>query len=66
MKIKLNGKVMKARKGLTVSALLRAGKARRPPGIVALNLRALCPEKWEKTALRDGDSVEVFSFMTGG
>lgn len=66
MKIKLNGKVMKARKGLTVSALLRAGKALRPPVIVALNLRILRPEKWEQTALRDGDSVEMFSFITGG
>lgn len=66
MKIKLNGREAEIETSLTVDALL-AGMAVVPKAaLVELNLKVLRRENWKKTALKDGDAVEVFSFVTGG
>ncbi|MDA8131229.1 MAG: sulfur carrier protein ThiS [Elusimicrobia bacterium] len=66
MKIRLNGKEAEIGTGLTVDALL-AGMAVVPKAaLVELNLKVLRRESWQKTALKEGDAVEVFSFVTGG
>ncbi|MDA8244190.1 MAG: sulfur carrier protein ThiS [Elusimicrobia bacterium] len=66
MKIKLNGKEAEIETGLSVDALL-AGMAVVPKAaLVELNLKVLRRESWKKTALKEGDAVEVFSFVTGG
>ena len=65
-RIKLNGKDTEIESGLTVAALLRGMDVRPKSALVELNLRVLSPENWKKTALNDGDTVEIFSFVTGG
>lgn len=66
MRIKLNGNGKEITSGTTVAALLRAMKADPKNALVELNRKVLRPAGWEKTALKDGDAVEVFSFVTGG
>lgn len=66
MRIKFNGSDREVASGTTVAALLRAMKADQKNALVELNLKVLRPAGWKKTALKDGDAVEVFSFVTGG
>jgi sulfur carrier protein len=66
MRIKLNGRDAEIKDGTTVAALLRGMKADPKSALVELNLKVLARAGWKRTALRNGDAVEVFSFVTGG
>ena len=66
MRIKLNGRDAEIKDGSTVAALLRGMKTDPKSSLVELNMKVLRPAGWKKTALQDGDAVEVFSFVTGG
>lgn len=65
MVIKVNGKEMSAAAGLTVDGLI-ADRFERGKVVVALNRTVLPDTFWEKTALSEGDALEIFTLFGGG
>lgn len=65
MVLKVNGKELNAEAGLTVDGLL-AGRSGRGKVVVALNRTVLPDSLWEKTALKEGDVLEIFTLFGGG
>ncbi|MBI4350413.1 MAG: sulfur carrier protein ThiS [Elusimicrobia bacterium] len=65
MNLKINGKEVSAAAGITVEGLLdkRPGRGR---VVVALNRTVLPDTLWEKTALKEGDALEIFTLFGGG
>lgn len=65
MVIKVNGKELSAAAGLTVDGLL-AGRFERGKVAVALNRVVLPCSLWERTELKEGDALEIFTVFGGG
>lgn len=65
MVLKVNGKELSAAAGSTVGALID-GKFERGKVVVALNRTVLPDSLWEKTALKEGDALEIFTLFGGG
>lgn len=65
MIIKVNGKEMSASPGITVNGLID-GRFERGRVVVALNRTVLPDSLWEKTALNEGDTLEIFTLFGGG
>jgi sulfur carrier protein len=66
MTITLNGEKREVADGLTVEGLLRFLNIERRRVAVEVNEHIVKKDGYEATALKDGDSVEVVSFMGGG
>ena len=64
--VKINGALREVPDGLSVRSLLEfAGIAPRLV-VVELNGAVVYPENWDDTAVKDGDELEVASFVGGG
>ena len=66
MTITLNGEKKEVPGGITVLGLLEFLKIQRQRVAVELNMEIVRKDKYETTAIKDGDSLEVVSFMGGG
>lgn len=66
MEITLNGEVKESRDDLTVAALLAELGVQKERVAVELNLDIVPKERFADTVLKNGDRVEVVSFLGGG
>ncbi len=66
MQISLNGEKKVVPDGLTVSGLLEHLNIQQQRVAVELNLEIVKKSHYAATAIKDGDSLEVVSFMGGG
>ncbi|MBX3237471.1 MAG: sulfur carrier protein ThiS [Nitrospiraceae bacterium] len=66
MKIQVNGESRGISDGQTVAALLRELDIRTDRVAVELNLEILDRKDFDTRGLRDGDRVEILSFIGGG
>jgi len=66
MTITLNGEKKEVPDGMTVTRLLEFLNIQRQRVAVELNLEIVKKDKFEMTTLKEGDSLEVVSFMAGG
>ena len=66
MKLRLNGDISEFQEGLTVAGLLKELKIE-PRGVaVEVNMKILKRTDFDGFELKDGDSVEIVSFVGGG
>ena len=66
MELRVNGKVRAAREGLTVTRLLEDLQIHPQRVAVQLNGAILKREQFPEVVLKDGDAVEIITFMAGG
>ena len=66
MHIQVNGEARMTRDGATVDDLLRELQVRPDRVAVELNLEILDRQEFERRGLREGDRIEIISFMGGG
>jgi sulfur carrier protein len=66
MQITLNGEKKELPDGLTVLGLLQLLNIQHQRVAVELNEGIVKKDRYGETAVRDGDAVEVVSFMGGG
>jgi len=66
MEIRLNGEAREIDEGTTVAALLAALDIRRERVAVEVNLEVIRKAAYDSHLLREGDQVEVVSFVGGG
>lgn len=67
MKIKVAGEEKEYKDGLTISELIDAEKVDNPLYVtVTVNDEFTDRDKYDTTALKDGDAVEFLYFMGGG
>jgi thiamine biosynthesis protein ThiS len=66
MRIRLNGEEREFNDGLTVEQLLEALRIAGRPVAVELNREVLPKSRYGQTALREGDRLEVVTFVGGG
>jgi thiamine biosynthesis protein ThiS len=66
MKIILNGKERESEKGMTVAQLLETMGLKDRPVAVEVNKRIVRKQEHGQFELRDGDKVEVVTFVQGG
>ncbi|MFO7913276.1 MAG: sulfur carrier protein ThiS [Desulfotignum sp.] len=65
MKIRLNGKTIECRSARLMELVLEMGLV--PSSVVAeVNLAVVAQEKWESTRIKNGDEIELLSFVGGG
>ncbi len=66
MKLKLNGDISEVQDGSTVSALLKSLKIEPACVAVEVNIAIVKKKDFEECVLKDGDVVEIVSFIGGG
>ena len=66
MQIQVNGQTYTTVEGATVADLLREMEIRSDRIAVELNLEVLDRQEFEHRGLREGDRVEIISFIGGG
>ncbi|MBI2080517.1 MAG: sulfur carrier protein ThiS [candidate division NC10 bacterium] len=66
MDLRVNGKVRAGREGLTVTGLLEDLQIHPQRVAVQLNGAILKREQFPEVVLKDGDTVEIITFMAGG
>ncbi|NOX20879.1 MAG: sulfur carrier protein ThiS [Nitrospirae bacterium] len=66
MKIKLNGKEYELEREITVSDLLKKLDIHPQSVAVEVNLNIIKKQYYDKTFIKDGDHVEIVSFVGGG
>jgi thiamine biosynthesis protein ThiS len=66
MKIILNGKEREIEKGTSVAQLLEAMGLKERPVAVEVNKRIVRKQEHAQFELKDGDRVEVVTFVQGG
>jgi len=66
MNITLNGEKKEVPGDITVFGLLEFLKIQHQRVAVELNMEIVKKDKYAATAIKDGDSLEVVSFMGGG
>jgi len=66
MMITFNGDTKTVPDGITVLGLLEFLQVQQARVAVELNLEIVKKDKFGTTAIKDGDSLEVVSFMQGG
>ena len=64
--MKVNGKMQQGREGLSVTGLLDDLKIHPQRVAVQLNGTILKRERFPEVVLKDGDAVEIITFMAGG
>ena len=65
MNISVNGEIREYNAGTTISALLRQMNLSQDKVAIELNRRLIRSEKYS-TELKDGDQVEIVTFVGGG
>ena len=66
MELRVNGKPRAGREGLTVTGLLAELEIQPQRVAVQLNGEILRREQFPEVVLKDGDTVEIITFMAGG
>lgn len=67
MELTINGEITQCSDGLSVTQLLSEQNVKMPDMVsVELNNEILRREKFDETALKEGDKVEFLYFMGGG
>ena len=66
MKLKLNGTESEAHEGITVAELLKNLNIEPLRVAVEVNLAIVKKPDYQKHVLKDGDSIEIVSFIGGG
>ena len=66
MTLQVNGEGRTANAGVTVAELLRELDIRPDRVAVEVNTEILSRQEFERRGLRDGDHVEIISFIGGG
>jgi thiamine biosynthesis protein ThiS len=66
MLITVNGEKKEVPEGLTISSLLQFLKVQPERVAVELNLDIVKKDRYSTTPVKEGDSVEIVSFMAGG
>lgn len=66
MKVMINGEVREASEGLTVIALLDLLGIQKERVAVELNFDIVPKGRFGETVLKDGDRIEIVSFVGGG
>jgi sulfur carrier protein len=66
MNITLNGEIKTVPDDVTVMGLLEFLKIQQQRVAVELNMEIVKKDRYSSTALKEGDSVEIVSFMGGG
>ena len=66
MMITLNGEKKTVPDGITVVGLLEFLKVQQERVAVEMNLEIIKKDKFGTTAIKEGDNLEVVSFMQGG
>jgi len=66
MLITVNGEKKETPEGLTISGLLQFLKVQSERVAVELNLDIVKKDRYSTTPVKEGDSVEIVSFMAGG
>jgi len=66
MKITVNGKEKEVQQGATVSQLLEALGLKDRPVAVEVNKRIVRKQEHERYELKEGDKVEIVTFVQGG
>lgn len=66
MDVVVNGRERRLEDGATVAALLREMDLDDRPVAVEVNRRIVRRGEFERTALRDGDRIEIVTFVGGG
>ena len=66
MELRVNGKPRASREGLTVAGLLEDLQIHPQRVAVQLNGEILRREQFPEVVLKDGDTVEIITFMAGG
>ncbi len=66
MELMVNGKKLEVAEGATITALLEQLNINPLRVAVQLNLEVIKRERYEKTALNQGDRLEIITFMAGG
>lgn len=66
MFIKINGAERKIEGRVTLADLVRKKKFNPETIVIELNRGIIDSKDWAKTALKDGDSLEIVSFVGGG
>jgi sulfur carrier protein len=66
VKLTLNGEARELPQGTTVAGLLEMLRANAGPVAVEVNLKVVPKKDHGTTLLREGDKVEVVSFVGGG
>ena len=66
MKIRLNGKDYEVEKELSVGELLKRLDIHPQSVAVELNMKIIKKHQYNNTIVRDGDQVEIVSFVGGG
>ncbi len=65
MEINLNGKKIQSKSKTIMELVLE--KNFNPESLIAeLNFKIIKQENWEKTAIEQGDNIELLSFVQGG
>ncbi|RJP29591.1 MAG: sulfur carrier protein ThiS [Candidatus Omnitrophota bacterium] len=66
MFIKINGVKSESNRYLTVADLVSDKKFNPKTIVIELNRDIIDPKDWPKTVLKEGDSLEIISFVGGG
>ena len=66
MQIKLNGQLKHLETALCLDALIGEFCAHKRPVVAELNGEIIKGPDWKTTALKDGDTLELVSFVGGG
>jgi thiamine biosynthesis protein ThiS len=66
MTLHINGQPREFADGLTVSALVEELGLKADRLAIELNLEILPRARWDVTALKDGDKLEIVHFVGGG
>ena len=66
MSVRINGEDLSVVSLTTVAALIDQRKIRPETAVVEYNGVILARDKWEATALKENDTLEILSFVGGG
>jgi len=66
MKIKINGIEKEIENNTTIKKLLEDLKVLDKTMAVAVNMKIVKKDEWDKYILKDGDKVEALNFVGGG
>ena len=66
MKIILNGEQKKVPDNLTITGLLAFLQIQHQRVAIELNLEIVKKDRYDTTAVNEGDSLEIVSFISGG
>ncbi len=64
--LKVNGKEVEFKKGQTLLSFLEEKNLELGKIVVEYNAEIMAREKWGEVVLKDGDELEVISFVGGG